>query len=251
MTWKPDGATGAKDMKKIVLDVDIEILVKDYLELNSSYKVAKKYNTSATAVKRLLKEAGVLRTQKQAAKCRKTGNRKGKKASKETREKLSKIASQRTGEKNPFYGKHHTEETKRKISESVKQRTGKRNPNYKHGKYIRRPRDYKYIELRKLRNQIFTRDNYTCCYCGTKGGHLHAHHKIPYWVRPEAFTDLDNLTTVCSDCHFKKAHNSNWHSFDVTIIDDELMTKYSIHAERLNELASYESKKMRQSELDV
>jgi hypothetical protein len=33
------------------------------------------------------------------------------------KEKLSKYASSRTGEKNPFFGKHHNEETKRKISE--------------------------------------------------------------------------------------------------------------------------------------
>lgn len=39
------------------------------------------------------------------------------KASEETREKLSFIASQRIGDKNPFYGKKHSEETKKKLSE--------------------------------------------------------------------------------------------------------------------------------------
>ena len=42
---------------------------------------------------------------------------KGKKASEETRQKFSKIAKNRIGEKNPFFGKHHTEESKEKIRE--------------------------------------------------------------------------------------------------------------------------------------
>jgi len=229
-------------MKKIDINIQTEILVKDYLELNSSYKVAKKYGVSATAVKRILKDVGVLRTQKQAAQERKIGNRKGKKASEATKLKLSELASKRVGEKNPFYGKTHTEEAKKKISEATKKRTEKRNPNYKHGKSIRRPRDYKYVELRRLRNQIFNRDNHTCIYCETKGGHIHAHHILPFWVKPEAFTDLDNLVTVCSKCHFEKAHLKNWHHFDVTLVTDELSERYSIHAERLNEMATYNIK---------
>lgn len=39
----------------------------------------------------------------------------GKKATNETKKKLSKIASERIGKKNPFYGKKHTEEFKEKM----------------------------------------------------------------------------------------------------------------------------------------
>ena len=46
----------------------------------------------------------------------------GKKASQETKEKMSVIASERLGEKNPFFGKHHSEETKQKIREKSKGR---------------------------------------------------------------------------------------------------------------------------------
>ena len=42
----------------------------------------------------------------------------GKKASQETKYKLSVIASERLGEKNPFFGKHHSEETKQKLREN-------------------------------------------------------------------------------------------------------------------------------------
>lgn len=46
----------------------------------------------------------------------------GKKASQETKDKMSVIASQRLGEKNPFFGKHHSEETKQRIREKGKGR---------------------------------------------------------------------------------------------------------------------------------
>ncbi len=46
----------------------------------------------------------------------------GKKASQETKDKMSVIASERLGEKNPFFGKHHNEETKQKIKEKNKGR---------------------------------------------------------------------------------------------------------------------------------
>jgi group I intron endonuclease len=43
---------------------------------------------------------------------------KGKKASDETRHKMSIVASQRIGDANPFFGKHHSEETKQKLREA-------------------------------------------------------------------------------------------------------------------------------------
>jgi len=50
----------------------------------------------------------------------KTGNTycKGKKASAETRQKLSIVASQRIGDANHFFGKHHSEETKQKLRDA-------------------------------------------------------------------------------------------------------------------------------------
>ena len=46
---------------------------------------------------------------------------KGKKASEETKQKLSKMRKNKnTGEENPFFGKHHTEETKEKLREKIK-----------------------------------------------------------------------------------------------------------------------------------
>lgn len=224
-------------MKKIVTDVPIELLIKDYLELNSSYKVAKKHNISATAVKRLLKEARVLRTQSDAASIRNKENPEYYKRL-HTSEIAKKISSSRKGQQSAFKGKKHTKESKIKIGLKSKERTGKRNPNYKHGKYIRRPRDFKIHQFAPVRNRAFNRDEYTCYYCKKKGGHLHAHHILPYWVKPEAFLDIDNLVTVCTKCHFNKAHNRDWHRFDTELVSDSLLQKYSFNRERLNDLAT-------------
>ena len=46
----------------------------------------------------------------------------GKKASEETKKKMSENAKLKIGDKNPFFGKHHSEETKQKIYEKSKGR---------------------------------------------------------------------------------------------------------------------------------
>ena len=56
----------------------------------------------------------------------------GNEKAKEIKQKLSNIASLKTGGKNPFYGKHHSEETKHKISET---RKGSIPPNAKKVEY--------------------------------------------------------------------------------------------------------------------
>ena len=57
----------------------------------------------------------------------------------------------------------------------------------------------------------FERDRYTCQVCGAQPkqrrlGKLHAHHIIP--LHAGGHHSLDNLTTLCVDCH-KKAHRKD------------------------------------------
>jgi 5-methylcytosine-specific restriction protein A len=221
-------------MKKNIIVCNEEI-IKRYDELNSSYKVAESLGLSPTLVKRVLAEAGVLRTLSEAASRRIPAP--PYKRTEAHRKNLSDIAKSRTGEKNHFYGKTHSEEVRKKLSESAKKRTEERNPNYKHGEYQRRPRDYKIAEFKPIRNFVFNRDKHTCVYCSQVGNHLHAHHLIPYWVCEAAFLDVDNLITVCTKCHFENAHLGNWSKFDTKFITDKLILKYNIHRERLSELA--------------
>ena len=44
------------------------------------------------------------------------------------------------------------------------------------------------------------RDDYTCQYCGRRGGRLNAHHCIPIRYGGGAL-DADNLVTTCNPCH--------------------------------------------------
>ncbi len=60
-----------------------------------------------------------------------------------------------------------------------------------------------YYELRK---HIFIRDNYTCKYCGQRGGRLELDHIIPL---SRDGTNLEcNLTTACFLCNRQKRHKS-------------------------------------------
>lgn len=54
----------------------------------------------------------------------------------------------------------------------------------------------------KLRTTIFARDDYTCTYCGDRGGRLECDHIHP--VSRGGLDDPENLTTACRDCNRSK-----------------------------------------------
>ncbi len=216
----------AELMKLNAFNIDSKLVVELYNKIKNFRKTADQLNLTRTSTLKLLRELNIIVYKKMNYKM-----------SEKRKEELRKIASNRTGNKNPFYGRTHTKKTKEKLSKWTTDRNNKRNPNYKHGKYKRRPRDFKISEFQIIRKQVFQRDCYTCIYCLIKGGELHAHHKIPYWVEKRAYFDLDNLVTVCTKCHFKKAHLGSWFKFDTSIISNDLLNKYSLNGERLNDLA--------------
>lgn len=219
------------------VDSKKEQIISLYSELNSSYKVASVLNVSATAVKRILKNAGVLRTQKQAALERDNSYVGIYVRTNEHKSNLSKHAKNRIGDKNHFFGKKHDDKAKEQMSIAATKRIAEKNSNFRHGKNLRRPRDFKNAEMAKLRQFVFNRDKFTCQLTKQIGGHLHAHHLIPYWVCSEAFLDAENLITVQSSVHFEICHKGAWGSFDVNLIPDSLIQKYSLDRERLNEMA--------------
>jgi|GEM_PF-3204281 len=57
---------------------------------------------------------------------------------------------------------------------------------------------------RDLREAVFTRDGYTCQYCGASGVPLHCDHIIP--LNRGGSNDPTNLTTACESCNMRK-HN--------------------------------------------
>lgn len=57
------------------------------------------------------------------------------------------------------------------------------------------------------KKKVYQRDDYICQQCGARGGRngtheLHAHHKVP--KSKGGSHDLDNLVTLCKECHENK-----------------------------------------------
>ena len=123
----------------------------------------------------------------------------GRKASKETKEKMSKTAK-RNGNKPPVM-------------------KGEDNPRWKGGvtsltHSIRT--NYKY---RQWVSDVFTRDDFTCNICGIRGSYLHAHHiksfssiiqcyeitTLEEALECSELWNINNGITLCKDCH-KKIH---------------------------------------------
>lgn len=77
----------------------------------------------------------------------------------------------------------------------------------------------KVVEYRQWRSDVFTRDNFTCQFCGVRGGQLHAHHIKQFIVillenkittlkdalECAELWNLNNGVTLCTLCH-SKAH---------------------------------------------
>ncbi len=57
-------------------------------------------------------------------------------------------------------------------------------------------------EWQAIRAQIFERDDYTCRYCGVKGGRLECDHVVP--LSRGGSNEPDNLTAACFDCNRSK-----------------------------------------------
>ena len=57
-------------------------------------------------------------------------------------------------------------------------------------------------EWKKIRNDVFVRDDFTCQYCGSRGVKLECDHVHP--VSKGGGHDLDNLVTACFSCNRSK-----------------------------------------------
>lgn len=56
-------------------------------------------------------------------------------------------------------------------------------------------------EYKQWRSEVFTRDDYTCAMCGTRGGRLHVHHIKTFSAHLELAIEPSNGVTLCRSCH--------------------------------------------------
>lgn len=65
-----------------------------------------------------------------------------------------------------------------------------------------------------IRSHVFERDDYTCAYCGDRGGKLECDHVHP--ISRGGSNDIDNLITSCRACnrakHAKIVNIDEWRS---------------------------------------
>lgn len=59
----------------------------------------------------------------------------------------------------------------------------------------------KSLEYLLWRSDVFERDNYTCVFCGERGGKLNADHIKSFALFPALRFELSNGQTLCIDCH--------------------------------------------------
>jgi 5-methylcytosine-specific restriction endonuclease McrA len=114
----------------------------------------------------------------------------GKKASKETRKKMSLIKKNNL----PKYS----------FKKNDPRITGKNNHFWKGGITPINIKIRNSVEYKLWRTAVFERDNYTCVWCGdNKGGNLEADHIKPFCDYPELRLAIDNGRTLCKECHRK------------------------------------------------
>ena len=93
------------------------------------------------------------------------------------------------------------------------QKLGAKNPSWRGGVSPNRVRLCNTPEYKIWRKSVYERDDYTCRWCGERGGTLEADHITPYMINNEQLLDIDNGQTLCKYCHRIKTSielKENW-----------------------------------------
>jgi hypothetical protein len=134
---------------------------------------------------------------------------------------IALINANKSGEGNPMFGTHTGQkqkdavrlatkgkkrplEVRLKMSIAHKERVRLGlHPGWKGGVTPINKRIRHSLEFRLWREAVFKRDNWTCVWCGKRGGILHPDHIKPFALFPELRFAIDNGRTLCVDCHKK------------------------------------------------
>jgi 5-methylcytosine-specific restriction endonuclease McrA len=108
-------------------------------------------------------------------------------------------------------GEHRSPETQFKPG----QMSGTNSPTWKGGVTSVKDQVTKHYKYRQWRDDVFTRDDYTCQNCNTRGARLHAHHKerfseiiesnqiktLDQAIECNELWNINNGITLCVSCH--------------------------------------------------
>lgn len=101
-------------------------------------------------------------------------------------------------------GLKHSLETRKRMSVS---RGGAKHWHWRGGLTTMNHSIRNSFEYRLWRAAVFLRDNYTCLWCGTRGGRIEADHIQRFTDAPDLRFAIDNGRTLCHSCH-KLRHKS-------------------------------------------
>ena len=136
-----------------------------------------------------------LKTRKKLSIANKGGNstsfKKGHKVSKKTREAVSKQNRERI----------YTEKIRRNKHNGMTK--GEKNHLWKGGITEMNDKIRTSLEYKLWRDAVYKRDNFTCRFCGKRGGDIEADHIKPFAHYPELRFAIDNGRTLCKECHRK------------------------------------------------
>lgn len=130
----------------------------------------------------------------------------GIKASPQTVEKLrlshlgKKLSSSAKAKLSLRRGWKHTIGVRKRLSEMFR---GENSYAWRGGVTPKNNQIRKSLEYKLWREAIFERDNYTCIWCGERGGKLNADHIKSFSKYPALRFAIDNGRTLCERCHKK------------------------------------------------
>lgn len=129
------------------------------------------------------------------------GGKRGYRYSKEHKQRIREAKVAR-GFKGPMYGKKHSEETK-----AARSKAAIENGHHLHFPNNICPETGKWKGGRELylKRAVRKRDDFTCQVCGMKDEEImQVDHIKPKSLHPELALDMNNLQTLCPNCHARK-----------------------------------------------